>query len=1048
MPDRESRAKEKELQSEEPKYWAFISYSHIDEPWAQWLHRALETYRVPKRIVGGDARLAARRIFPVFRDREELPGSADLGGTIRGALQQSRFLIVICSPQAARSRWVNEEVRHFQNLGRAERTLALITSGEPHEGEGQDFCNTEEECFPSALKFAPATNGGRTGERVEPLAVDVRPGKDHKEDAKLKLIAAILGVDFDQLKRRERIRRRRFICLATVSILLVLICGMSIFEYQDFRAKQRLAEEREEQKTQQLVATAEQALLHGNDLNALSCLKEVPVRFRGSMSVPLLAGFVLRNLAGLQEVLDEPNDSIRRLVIDPSGTTMATVSMAGVVRLVNLDTGAAIYSFGSDPASRTKCIASTFCADGSNFLYLDEHGGTLHRLADASEVRFPFDPKRQVVVSGVFDLKETTFATSNLFQDAMDATSTMTRVVLWDPKSGRPAKEQSLSGIYYLLFLDVSRARVVAIGGEISATNNYTLTRSLVSVDLDTGRIVSKIPVDDMGSYDVQRIDPTGRFAIIGTGRPPVVYDIETGKQAFQLVNSTIAAGRAQWIGSGNLIQSVDRGGTVTIWDGKSGLAVRTFRPPDASAVSVSRSGHYLATVSRRGEIDVWDMASGELIRRFQDRSGWEHPIDPTISDECFQFSNDDRFLISAAGTSRLTKIWDWQGTDPSVLDLPQHEGSANAGYFTSDGSRAITVGDDGYVRISDVGTGRPVRQLRDPAAPAKESIRSAALSPDNSRILAGSVFGDARLWDLTKGTLLKTFRIDIPGVAIGDRVGISADGSLYLTLSGIGRGVVWNSNTLGPVVNFALPQPARVQSAVLSNDGKRILVGTDSGKVWAFDERTGRPQFSVEAGGGSIVSIDSSNVGGKFVAADAGRKVILYGVDGKALFHLEDRGALVNEIHFSPDENSIFAACSDDRVRLWDAGSGALLLELGEDKIEAEDIMGAFSTIPPLSPGETVKNGFLCADLSSDAHLIAGATLEGRICVWNSRDGRQLIRFDGFIGVPGRVSSITFNPSGTRLMATCEGGSCKIWDLTPSSISELNRRLGKFSVK
>ena len=32
------------------KYWAFISYCHRDKKWGQWLHEALETYRVPKEI--------------------------------------------------------------------------------------------------------------------------------------------------------------------------------------------------------------------------------------------------------------------------------------------------------------------------------------------------------------------------------------------------------------------------------------------------------------------------------------------------------------------------------------------------------------------------------------------------------------------------------------------------------------------------------------------------------------------------------------------------------------------------------------------------------------------------------------------------------------------------------------------------------------------------------------------------------------------------------------------------------------------------------------
>src|SRR5438270_7821306 len=94
------------------KYWAFISYSHQDEAWAQWLHRALETYQVPRRLVGRVSSVGKvpRRLFPVFRDRDELPGAADLGDTIQNALIHTRYLVVICSPRSAVSRWVNEEV--------------------------------------------------------------------------------------------------------------------------------------------------------------------------------------------------------------------------------------------------------------------------------------------------------------------------------------------------------------------------------------------------------------------------------------------------------------------------------------------------------------------------------------------------------------------------------------------------------------------------------------------------------------------------------------------------------------------------------------------------------------------------------------------------------------------------------------------------------------------------------------------------------------------------------------------------------------------------
>src|SRR4051794_11054697 len=93
--------------SEDFRYWAFISYSHADAKWGDRLHAALETYRLPSRLVrkAQPPGSVPRRVFPVFRDREELASSASLGENIENALRASRALIVICSPRAAASRW-------------------------------------------------------------------------------------------------------------------------------------------------------------------------------------------------------------------------------------------------------------------------------------------------------------------------------------------------------------------------------------------------------------------------------------------------------------------------------------------------------------------------------------------------------------------------------------------------------------------------------------------------------------------------------------------------------------------------------------------------------------------------------------------------------------------------------------------------------------------------------------------------------------------------------------------------------------------------------
>jgi tetratricopeptide (TPR) repeat protein len=223
------------------KYRAFISYSHRDARWADWLHKSLESYRIPKQLVGTSTALGVlpKRLSPVFRDREELPSATDLGALLTDALQKSATQIVICSPQAAQSRWVNEEILAFKRLGREHLIFCLIVGGEPN---ASDLPGREaEECFPPALRFRLGDDGNLGTVRTEPIAADARPGKDGKPNAKLKLIAGLLGVGFDSLRRREQQRRNRRLVLVASGAMggMVLTTGLAAYALIQRSAAQR-----------------------------------------------------------------------------------------------------------------------------------------------------------------------------------------------------------------------------------------------------------------------------------------------------------------------------------------------------------------------------------------------------------------------------------------------------------------------------------------------------------------------------------------------------------------------------------------------------------------------------------------------------------------------------------------------------------------------------------------------------------------------------------------------------------------------------------------
>jgi len=202
------------------RYKAFISYSHRDKDWSAWLQRALESYRIPKRLVGtqGEFGPVPRRLTPIFRDREDLSSSSDLSATVKENLENSESLIVICSPASSRSIWVNSEVQYFRSLGRENRIYALIVDGDPQAAD------PDEQCFPAALVSDPA------GISREPLAADARKWADGKLLAKLKIISGILGLRLDDLRRRDMQRRQRLwmVSIGGSAVIAVVMAVLAI----------------------------------------------------------------------------------------------------------------------------------------------------------------------------------------------------------------------------------------------------------------------------------------------------------------------------------------------------------------------------------------------------------------------------------------------------------------------------------------------------------------------------------------------------------------------------------------------------------------------------------------------------------------------------------------------------------------------------------------------------------------------------------------------------------------------------------------------------
>jgi formylglycine-generating enzyme required for sulfatase activity len=185
------------------KYRAFLSYSHADTATAKRVHGRLEGFHIDKDLVGRDTPTGQipGTLQPIFRDRYEFDAGGLLVEQTSTALDSSAALIVLASPHAARSKYVNEELRQFKSRHPERPVIPVIVDGEP--------ADPERECFPPALRFAVASDGSVTNTPVDVLAADLREQGDGIELALAKVVARLIGLSPDEVYRRADRERRR-----------------------------------------------------------------------------------------------------------------------------------------------------------------------------------------------------------------------------------------------------------------------------------------------------------------------------------------------------------------------------------------------------------------------------------------------------------------------------------------------------------------------------------------------------------------------------------------------------------------------------------------------------------------------------------------------------------------------------------------------------------------------------------------------------------------------------------------------------------------------
>ena len=883
---------------EEAKYWAFVSYSHQDGTWSDWLFKALETYRVPRRLLGRETRSGKvpARLFPVFRDRDELPGSSELSTNLVDALRASRYLVVICSPHAARSRWVNEEIRSFKAMGGEGRILALVVSGEPNAADKPDSGMLE--CFPPALRYRGEEGAS---ERSEPIAADVRPGKDGKSLALLKLVSGIIGVSFDELRQRERERARarnvRIALSAAVgSLALALVCA---WLWADARIERDIERGRAAMMARDF-SHAAPALV------AAAALQQRQPFARERRYLPAMLGLAMAQVELLERREPFPGRVAVFYAANAARTLLAQAMQQNRIVVASLEPGGPTRVFRTgDSVSATGLIAFdaddkgiTFYGDqekASGLFHLDFASGRVERrimdppgaelwtlAPDAKSVLYRYKDHREIV--RLADGKV-------LARFGTPRASRVDDLRVFDPRCRWLVASERASQGWDVDVVDL-------VHGGIARSFHLDSYPGSAAFDHAGGQLAVATGFSDRGEV----LDAA-------LPRELVLFDLDNGAQRWKARFPAAFRELAFSVDGRRLIATSGENRAI-VWNAAAGNVDLILDDPDA----LIREGQFLpdgqraVTMSQDGNPRLWDLTTGAMVAKLDGLGGFFGRVLPLP---------DDKTIVAfrVAGEGLLLR-WKVDESVPHVLPAP-HRSPLDAAGLVGDRSRMLSFDQDLTVAWD-------ARNLH-PIASVPLRNQYIAFSPDGRTWFASARdSSEVRVGETDSGRLLAQRRLPhritrLPGwngagevVAVDDdNQLITVDRSLhvrvlhkYAKVTGIdaaedGRIAITDENGLeildrangARLALFPTSGPADYPNLIFSASGDRLLMNYNR-KVEIVDVRM-RERHELATPASSVPTLMNFTCDDRYVAVDLdGPRFQLHDAATGGLLHTFD-GAL-----------------------------------------------------------------------------------------------------------------------------------------------------------
>ncbi|MCU1493841.1 MAG: repeat- protein-like protein [Acidimicrobiaceae bacterium] len=837
------------------KYKAFITYSHADLKVAQALQSGLHAFAKPWHQL---------RAVRVFRDQTNLAANPDLWSSIEAALVDSEYLLIMASPEAARSQWVPREIDAFLQTSSSDNVILILSAGElSWDDAAEDFNWQTTNALPrltrKVFKELPLyldLRWARKDEHLSPRNPDFRAAVASLSSTLRGIpLDTLIGQDVLEHKRAMRLAWSAVVGLSVLTVILGVVSVVAVRARARAEEQTRIAiEERNIALSRELAVESRTYLDEALDLANLLALEATHVKdtvaARGALldaiqHAPQLVTQLHGHSAAVTSVAFSPDGTlasggrdgdatirlwsgktfqpliepihaekfrVEQVAYSPDGSTIATAGDGGVVRLWDGKTG--------QPLGRT---------------LTPSHG--IERVV--------FSPNGTLAVSGIWG-----------------------GLSLWDVGTGHPTQPPfqahpeeysspdgtgGSNGVGGLAF---------SPNGAVLATGATDGTLRLWNANtLKPLREPMRLAENDVNGVEVLAFGPDGHVLASGARGNIQLWNPETGRPLTPAVSAGTRHVALTYASDGSLISAGDDG-FLRVWNGYS-------LKPLARPIPVHQAY-------------VWDLA---------------------LSKEG---------LLASAGDDGSILLWRLDRMSPIASESRLHSGRVEGLTFGPGG--ILASADSPVIRLSSTTS----RELSVPTLDNEEAVSSLAFSA-SGYLAAGAVGGSVRLWDNVHQTLVAAVKnahssITIEGKPMQDNVSavaFSPDGSTLASAGYIdGSFRLWDGKTLTSLSDKPIKgEVGYIDSMAFSPDGKTLAISGEAATIRLWDVKTQRPLTApIHAHG-----------------TDRAKIVFGFGKDPLGVEKTETirEGDGTTVVAFSPD-GRLATGGFDQYIRVWDGKSGA----------------------------------------------------------------------------------------------------------------------------